>query len=251
MIDAAPGDVGDVEQTVNAAEIDEGTEVGDVFDRTHAEVTNRHVGHQFAALFAEAVLQKFAAGNDDVVTIEVDFDDFDIIFFVEVIVHVADRADIELGTGQESGESFDIDHDTAFDAMTHETFDDVTFAVFSGDAFPSLDGLGFFEAEGRGVLTVLDFFEVDIDFVTDVDFVILEELGGGDETFGFVADVDQGTVLTFGGDGSFNDFAFREGVGGFLLLEQFFHARGHVVEAEEALCEIDFLHVWLVSCLVD
>ena len=248
MVDTAPGDVGDVEQTVNAAEIDEGTEVGDIFDNAHAEIADSHIRHEFAALFAEAVFEKFAAGNNDVVTIEVDLDDLDIEFLVEVVIHVANRADIELGTGQEGGEAFDIDHDTALDAMTHEAFDDVAFAVFSGDALPGFDGFGFFETQRGHVLTVFDLFEIDIDLVTDIDFVVLDEFRSGDESFGFVTDIDQNSVLTFGGDGTFDDFAFAEGVGGFLFLEQIAHAGGHIIETQETLCEIDFLHVCLVSC---
>ena len=34
MVDAAPRHVGDVEKTVHALEVDEGTEVGEVLDRT-------------------------------------------------------------------------------------------------------------------------------------------------------------------------------------------------------------------------
>ena len=52
----------------------------------------------------------------------VDFDDFDIIFFVEVIVHIADGADIELAAGQEGRETFDIDHDAALAAQVDIQF---------------------------------------------------------------------------------------------------------------------------------
>ena len=127
-------------------------------------------------------------------TFNIDFDDFDIIFFVEVVIHIADGADIQLAAGQEGGEAFDVDHDTAFDAVTHDTFDDVTFAVFSGDTFPGFDGIGFFQAQSGHILAVFDLFQENVDIVTDVDCVEVQKFRSRDESFGFVTDVHTGTV---------------------------------------------------------
>ena len=70
--------------------------------------------------------------------------------------------------------------------MAHKAFDDVAFAVLGGDAVPRFDGVGFFEAQSGLILTVFDLFEIDIDFVADVDFVVFDKFSGGDEAFCFV-----------------------------------------------------------------
>jgi hypothetical protein len=46
VTDAAPGHVGDVQQAVEAVEVDERTEVGDVLDRALADVAGHHFGQQ-------------------------------------------------------------------------------------------------------------------------------------------------------------------------------------------------------------
>ena len=125
-----------------------------------------------------------------------------------------DRTQIEL---------IDIDHDAALDFVTHDTFDNVTLTVLGGDAVPCLDGVGFLEAQGRHVLTVLDFLEVNVNLVADIDLVVVHEFRGGNETLGFVADVDQCAVRTLLGNFALDDFAFGDGVGFFGGLQQVFH----------------------------
>ena len=250
MGDSAPGNIGDVEQSVNAAQVDEGAEVGDVLDDTFAEIADIHAAEQLGALIAETFNQKFAAGNDDVVTFNVDLDDFDIVFFAEVIVNVADRTDINLAAGQEGGEAFDINHDAALDFVAHEALDNITFAVFGGDAVPSLDGISLFKTQGGLVLTVFDFFKVNVDFIADVDLVVFQEFIGRNETFGLVADINQCTIGTLLGDFSLDDFAFGDRLTGFSGAEKFFHGSGNTAHIQKVGLEIDFLHNFVCFGLI-
>ena len=48
MADAAPAHVGDVEQAVDAVEVDERAEIGDVLDRALADVARRHFAEKLA-----------------------------------------------------------------------------------------------------------------------------------------------------------------------------------------------------------
>ena len=66
MIDAAPGDVGDVQQAVDAAEVDERAVVGDVLDHAVDDLTLFEVLHQFLALLGARLFQHGAARDDDV-----------------------------------------------------------------------------------------------------------------------------------------------------------------------------------------
>jgi hypothetical protein len=58
VVDTAPGNVGDVEQAVHAAEVEESPEVGDVFDQTFEHLTFFEAGDDGIALLGEVAFDK-------------------------------------------------------------------------------------------------------------------------------------------------------------------------------------------------
>ena len=66
VVDALPGDVGDVEQAVDAAEIDERAVVGDVLDHAVEDLAFLEALDQLAALLGAGLLEDGAARDDDV-----------------------------------------------------------------------------------------------------------------------------------------------------------------------------------------
>src|SRR6201992_2975954 len=66
VVDAAPGDIGDVEQAVDAAEINERTVIGDVLDHAVDHLTFFAVLHQFLALLGAGLFQNRTARHHDV-----------------------------------------------------------------------------------------------------------------------------------------------------------------------------------------
>jgi hypothetical protein len=85
MADAAPGHVGDVQQAVQAVEIDERTEVGDVLDRAFADVARNHLAEQLPAALVALLLDQLAARQNDVLAILVDLNDFEVVVVTDVI----------------------------------------------------------------------------------------------------------------------------------------------------------------------
>src|SRR5262249_50543277 len=75
VADAVPAHVGDVQQAVDAAEIDEGTEVGDVLDQPLANLADLDLGHELVFGLGPRVFQQLAARNDDVAALVIDLDD--------------------------------------------------------------------------------------------------------------------------------------------------------------------------------
>ena len=61
MRDSAPAHVRDVEQAVNAVQLDERAEIGDVLDRALADVAGRHFAEELRALLRAFGLDEFAA----------------------------------------------------------------------------------------------------------------------------------------------------------------------------------------------
>src|SRR4029077_19420464 len=77
MGDAPPCHVGDVQQAVDAAEIDEGAVVGDVLDHALDDLTLFQPRHDLAALLGARLFEHGAAGYDDVAAAAVHFQDLE------------------------------------------------------------------------------------------------------------------------------------------------------------------------------
>src|SRR4029450_13754306 len=77
VIDPAPGDIGDVQQAVDAAEIDERTVIGDVLDHAVNDLTLFEVLHQFLALLGASLFEHRAARHHDVAAAAIHFEDLE------------------------------------------------------------------------------------------------------------------------------------------------------------------------------
>ena len=93
--------VGDVEETVDAVEVDEGPEIGEIFDRALADVARGHVAQEFGPLFGALLLDKLAAGKNDVLAVLVDLDDFEGVGVPNEHGKILGGDDVDLGGGQE------------------------------------------------------------------------------------------------------------------------------------------------------
>jgi hypothetical protein len=88
---AAPAHVGDVQQTVNAVEVDERTEIGDVLDRALADVARDHFGQQLLAAFGALGFDEFAAGENDVLALLVDLNDLEFVGVADELGEILGR----------------------------------------------------------------------------------------------------------------------------------------------------------------
>ncbi len=98
MIDAPPGDVGDMQQAVDAAEIDEGAVIGDVLDHPVDDLAFLEVLHQFLALLGAGLFQHGAARHHDVAAAAIHLQDLERLRDVHQRGDVADRPDVDLAT---------------------------------------------------------------------------------------------------------------------------------------------------------
>ena len=256
MGDASPGHIGDVEETVNTAEVDERTEVGDVFHDAFADLVDFHIFKQLGAAILAGCFEKFAAGNNDVSAVLIDLEDLEFVFLADEIVHVFDRTDVDLGAGEERLYAVQVDDDTAFDTVFHQTGDHTAFTVFAGDLVPGLDEVCLLEADAGHAVLVFDFFEINIHLVTDFDICPVAEFDCRNESFRFVADVHECAVVSLfddfsGDDGILDEFALL------LIGEQSVHGDVVCAEIDVALdlfrcsccCCAHFFLVFLLVCL--
>src|ERR1019366_559513 len=96
VVDAAPRDVGDVQQTIDAAEIDEGAVVGDVLDPAVEDHAFLQALDQLAGLLGASFLQHGAARDDDVAAGAIHLEDLERLRAAHQRGDVSHRADIDL-----------------------------------------------------------------------------------------------------------------------------------------------------------
>ena len=94
MLDALPGHVGDVQQTIDAAEVDERTVVGQVLDDTLDGVAFLQLFQQRLALRGVLVLDNRTSRHDDVVALLVQLDDLELEALAFEIRRITNRTNV-------------------------------------------------------------------------------------------------------------------------------------------------------------
>src|SRR5690606_31706397 len=98
---ALPRHVGDVQQAVDAAQVDERAVVGDVLDDAFADFALLQLADQLRALFSAGFFQDGATRDDDVAARTVHLQDGEGLFLAHQRADVADRTDVDLRARQE------------------------------------------------------------------------------------------------------------------------------------------------------
>ena len=115
VVDAAPAHVGDVEQAVDAAEVDERAVLGDVLD----DAANDHasLGIWGLALRSRSC-SRSTRREHDVAALLVELDDLESVGLADQLVEVADRAEVDLGAREERlHAALDGDREAALHAL--------------------------------------------------------------------------------------------------------------------------------------
>lgn len=222
VVDAAPRHIGDMEKAVDTAEVDESAVVGDIFDLSvedlaFLEFVEGVLFEGFAFFFEEGATRK-----DDIGAFFVELDDFEFVALSDQFVEVTNRAEVDLGAGEE-GFDADIDGEAAFDTLNDDTFDDLVFFAGFGDLFPDLELVSFFFGDTAMAVVVFEDFDEDIDLIAGFDrerFAVVAEFAKRDLAFGFEADIDKNFVFFDFDDGAAYDSAFLDHGFAFFLLFQ-------------------------------
>ena len=228
MVDAAPGDVGDMQQAVDAAEIDERAVIGDVLDDAVDDLAFFEVGDDLVALFGAALFEHGAARHDDIAAAAIHLQDLERLRHADQRRDVADRANIDLGARQEGHGAVEIDGEAALDLVEDDAF----------DLFVGLEGLfeldpAFFAArlvarDDRFAERVFDALEIDFDFIADARSRIAAMAGKfleGNAAFGLQTDVDDRDIFFDGDDDALDDRTFES----FVLAIGFVEQSGKII----------------------
>src|SRR6202171_3827980 len=222
MIDAPPRDVGDVQQAVDAAEIDEGAVVGDVLDHAVDDLALFEVLHQLLALLGAGLFQHGAARHHDMAAAAIHFQDLERLRLVHQRRHVPDRADIDLAARQERDRAVEVDGEAALDLVEDDAV--VILVVVEGllELAPAFLAARLVARQHGLAERILDAVEKHLDLVADLEIAFAAgscEFPQRHAAFGLQADVDDGHVLFNRNHRALDDGAFLQIAAGKGLVE--------------------------------
>ena len=178
MADAAPGHVGDVQQAVDAAEVDERAVLGDVLDHAVDDRAFAQRLHQLGALFAHRGLDHGATRQHDVVALAVELDDLELHRLALERAHVLDRTRVEQRTRQEGADAVDEDGQAALDLAVDRAGDELARLERVLERKPRRETLGLVARQDGVAVAVLDRVDRDRNEVAGLHFefalVVLE-----------------------------------------------------------------------------
>ncbi len=215
VVDVLPGELGDVDETVDATQVHEGTEVDDRGDDAGADLTLLQGGEERLAHLGLGLLEPGTAGQDHVVAVLVQLDDLRLELLAHVGLEVAHTTHLDERRRQEAAEA-DVEDETTLDDLDDGTGDDAVLFLDLLDGAPGTLVLSALLREDQAAFLVLLLENQGLDLVTDlddlvgVDVVLDRELAARDDTFGLVTDVEENLVPVNLDDDTVNDVAVVE-----------------------------------------
>src|ERR1019366_5673402 len=228
VVDAVPGQLADVDQTVGAAEVDEGAVAGQAAHLAGDHVADLELLEQLLALACPVLVLRGTLGDDEPVALAVDLEDLDGDLGPHQLHQVAGELARHLTGGQEAAQPHDVDDQAALVLLADLGIEDLALRLLLGDRLPDRLGAGLAEREDDPPLLVLGLEDVHLDSLTRYQdhrgLVAAGELPVGDHSLRLGPDVDQHLIGIDPHHDAFDDVAIAKGLDVALLLaEKFLH----------------------------
>ncbi len=219
-----------MQQAVDAAEINERTVLGDVLDHAVDDLTLFEVGHELGALLGAALFENRAARHDDVAAAAVHLEDLERLSHAHERGDVADRADVDLATGQERHGAVEVDRVAALHLVEDGAVDALAGLEGLLELHPRLFAASLVARDDGFAQRILDALDINLDLIAHVDLAVAVGAGDfleGDATFGLGADIDDRDVLLDRDHLALHDRAFAD----LVREEGFFEQSGEIFTA--------------------
>src|SRR5207302_505041 len=135
VVDVLPGQLGDMDKTVDTTEVDERTEVDDRRDDALAHLSLLQLDEEVLADLALGLLEVGAAGEHDVVAVLVELDDLGFECLPDERLKVAHPAHLDERCRQEATQS-DVEDQPTLDDLDDRALDDAVLVLDLLDRAP-------------------------------------------------------------------------------------------------------------------
>src|SRR3954470_3073787 len=217
MGEASPGHVGDVQQTIEASEIDKSAILGEILDHSGEHRTFVEMLKGLGALLGLLAFQQFFARNHDVAALLVQLDNGDFDGLALHAVEIADRAQIHLRSGKKRMRAMNVYCKSALDAVDDHSLDWLLLVIGLLNFFPGVDPLCLLVREVNVALFRLALAAHDVDFVARLEFwlaVVIEHFRQRQHAFRFRANIHDHMSGRQLENGALNDTIFTDGLFG-------------------------------------
>jgi hypothetical protein len=237
VVDVVPRELGDVNQAVDAAEVDEGAEVDDAGDGALEAHADLELGEDLLALGLAGLLEHDAARKNDVVAVAVHLDDASLDAGAHVGVEVLHATKVNQGCRQEAAQA-DVEDKAALDDLDDLALDVLASLELLLDAVPSTLVLGTLLGENQTAFLVLLLEDKCLNLVAQrddvcrVDVLADGKLAGRNDALGLVANVEQDLVVLELDDRTGDKIALIE-IGDGAVDELVHLLVGHVIQRED------------------
>src|SRR5687768_2610194 len=200
MVDMAPRELGDMDETIDPLEVDEGAEVDDVRDRPGDDVAWREPVEDRLPHLLPLLFEDGATRENDVVAAPVQLDHLAAERLAQELVEILDTADVHQGGGKEAAHA-EVENEAAFHDLDHDPVDGLAALGRRLDPLPGHLEAGALLRQDEPALGVLLRHDERVDLVPDlhlvgrVDRAADRELGDRNDALGLVADVHEDLVL--------------------------------------------------------
>ena len=216
VVHVAPGQLGDVDQAVDAVQVHERAEVDDVRDVALHDLAGLQAVQDLLADLLALLLQNGAAREHHVVARAVELDDLALDLGGHELVQVLHPADVHQRRGQEATHA-EIDDQAALDDLDDRALDRLAGLGGGLDAPPRLLEAGALLGQQQAAVLVLLGEDQRVDLFTQLHLVRGihglpdAQLVGEDDSLALVADVDKDFVLVDPDDVAGHHITFFEG----------------------------------------
>src|SRR5882724_103966 len=227
MSRTSPGHIRDVEQAIDAAQVYEGTILGDILDHSLDHLAFLKVRQRLLLGFFPLFFQEQSSRQHNIAAATIEFDDFHREPLADQLVKVAHWTQVDLGARQK-GLQPDVDHQSAFDPPDNFPVDDTVTIIDMTDLIPHLDLVGLLLGKDHKTVTILLTLEEDIDLVADLEVPgSLLKLAEWNQALRLVANVHQDRIALDLYNPTLNDLAFLDVIEAFPV--KFFHVHLFIV----------------------
>ncbi len=170
VLNAFPCHISDVQQAVNAAQINECTVVSEVLNDTFNFHAFLQVFQQLIALCAVFRLDNRTTGNNNVVAFLVKLDHFELKLFAFQVQRIAYRTHVYQRTWQERTNTVQLNSEATFNFAVDNTNYSLSVFVSFFQRDPSFVTLSFLTGQQSFTEAVFYCIQCNVNFVTNLDF---------------------------------------------------------------------------------
>src|SRR6266436_6683382 len=171
--------------------------------------TTRSKTSRTLALFAALLFDHLASAEHDVLSVVIEFNDFEIVSVPDELLQILWWNDINLGGRQECLDA-NVHHQSAFDDRSHFTFDKAVTLENVNDLVPVLAVGRFLLRKHHHAFFVFQSLQENVDLVANLQRLGIFKFAQRNDALGLVSDIDEHFAWTNFQNLPFDDASFAE-----------------------------------------